>query len=795
MLQREDTQDGRLPVVPEHTNPVAIAAPACPAVFLVCPSLHGQMTTDSRAKVTRPGVIVIPRMATRREDHPFEDRAVLWLVPPATPPAVRITILELEVPLPGGEFIIMGSSYTTRDLARFPSLPLPTAEELMNPPPDAPDSGSQEQEGDDEDEVEDPFTFNPPERELPCWTATFDQGPTNLEGLRLHVQAGGLPGLRSLAARDRRVPRPTPPYDRQHGGLQREIRSDAPAGDREMWLRLLNKDEQDEVVAVDVALFTVAPFIAYGEAEPATRLFVVRKLDCSGETPDTLARPGNFGTLVELFQAAGAAGVPCTCLDGDAAGNRDDVWAQDAVHLGYFTAPGQCQHAVIATPRREQGSREGAPGLEKQLSSYLPDDRTGIFRDLLDRAKDRNVTFDYGGNLLVSPPVMAATAAIDAVPAGPAVGPHPPAPYGKIVIGWSNRGKPSVSVRQFLNAQKIQPLVPIDTSWLHVKHIDELLTFARAPRQCKYTGCGKRGGLSLLAYPDLTVALLHVLKTVTQGVHEPLRRNFRNLNHLLRFRGLEYDILADYTYRVEDAPDCLDRDEHPWLGVVRGTLGRLIDAGIIESAVADTVPLPVLYTAQATDAKALFPNVVNMIVLGDTLIIPKPWGPRVTVAAAEAILSARELGPFRLPEAMIRDAELAQHTTERFWANPDMPRSEVCGAFSGEGFDVVVRSLAQEGATAIPGWPGPLPEGWTAVPKGWELFEIVQDSVDIFEAYMLVRLKALGFNVFFVDDWSTYHRSDGELHCGTKVRRSEHQVASGQEWWHSAEGPVVGDLP
>jgi len=68
---------------------------------------------------------------------------------------------------------------------------------------------------------------------------------------------------------------------------------------------------------------------------------------------------------------------------------------------------------------------------------------------------------NYGGNMEVSPPV-------------------PEAPFGKLVIGNSriyNRDLVDPELKHFLRKQNLQPLIEIDTHWLQVGHIDELMTF------------------------------------------------------------------------------------------------------------------------------------------------------------------------------------------------------------------------------------------------------------------------------------------------------------------------------
>ncbi len=68
-------------------------------------------------------------------------------------------------------------------------------------------------------------------------------------------------------------------------------------------------------------------------------------------------------------------------------------------------------------------------------------------------------------------------------------------------------------------------------------------------------------------------------------------------------------------------------------------------------------------------------------------------------------------------------------------------------------------------------------DGRVVVP---EPFGPMINGVDPFKADAVSRLSALGLDVFFADDWDTYHIEMGEVHCGTNVSRD-----LGVKWWES----------
>ncbi len=53
------------------------------------------------------------------------------------------------------------------------------------------------------------------------------------------------------------------------------------------------------------------------------------------------------------------------------------------------------------------------------------------------------------------------------------------------------------------------------------------------------------------------------------------------------------------------------------------------------------------------------------------------------------------------------------------------------------------------------------------------------NGMDVFEYDVSEKLYDIGIWVNFVDDWNTYHSGEGEIHCGTNVKRTPHNT----NWW------------
>ncbi|CAB1353614.1 unnamed protein product, partial [Coregonus sp. 'balchen'] len=235
-------------------------------------------------------------------------------------------------------------------------------------------------------------------------------------------------------------------------------------------------------------------------------------------------------------------------------------------------------------------------------------------------AYDEEVSsLDSFGNLEVSPPVTVNGKKY---------------PLGRIIIGvafpTATKGRNMTKVVQdFLWAQKVQEPIALFSDWLLVGHVDEFMTFVPAP--------DKKGFRLLLASPDAGYKL---------------------------FRGLQND-----GHGQAKMFDDWNRD------VLKRELGLDDD---------DIIDLPILFhVMEENRAVAYYPDMVNMIVLGKNLGIPKPFGPKV------------------------------------------------------------------DGRCSL-------------------------------EAEMTSLMEGLGLSCTYIDDFASYHKLLGEVHCGSNVRRESFSF----KWWN-----------
>uniref|UniRef100_A0A674EXC7 protein-arginine deiminase n=1 Tax=Salmo trutta TaxID=8032 RepID=A0A674EXC7_SALTR len=319
--------------------------------------------------------------------------------------------------------------------------------------------------------------------------------------------------------------------------------------------------------------------------------------------------------------------------------NRGDRWMQDEIEFGYIDSPHQRFPVVLDSPR------------DGELQDFPYDELLGPdFGYVTRMAYNEEVSsLDSFGNLEVSPPVTINGKNY---------------PLGRIIIGvafpTATKGRNMTKVVQdFLWAQKVQEPIALFSDWLHVGHVDEFMTFVPAP--------DKKGFRLLLASPDAGYKLFRGLQNDRHG-------QAKMFDGRLSVREITVDeILCDDKLRAENnyVQSCIDWNRD----VLKRELGLDDD---------DIIDLPILFhVTEENRAVAYYPDMVNMIVLGKNLGIPKPFGPKV------------------------------------------------------------------DGRCAL-------------------------------EAEMTSLMEGLGLSCTYIDDFASYHKLLGEVHCGSNVRREPFSF----KWWN-----------
>uniref|UniRef100_A0A671S342 protein-arginine deiminase n=1 Tax=Sinocyclocheilus anshuiensis TaxID=1608454 RepID=A0A671S342_9TELE len=289
--------------------------------------------------------------------------------------------------------------------------------------------------------------------------------------------------------------------------------------------------------------------------------------------------------------------------------NRGDRWMQDELEFGYIDSPHHQFPVVLDSPR--DGDLQDFP-----YESILGPDFGYVTRHALNEEVS---SLDSFGNLEVSPPVTVNGKSY---------------PLGRIIIGVAaTRGRNMTQVVQdFLWAQKVQEPIALYSDWLVVGHVDEFMTFVPAPDRKKFR--------LLLASPDAGYKVFKSLQNNGHGKAEM----FPGLPEAISVN----EILSDKKLQAENryVQNCIDWNRD----VLKKELG-LDDEDIID--------LPILFKVleEKTHPRAVayYPDMVNMIVLGDQLGIPKPFGPKVKGRCALEIEVCSLLEPLGLKCTFIDD--------------------------------------------------------------------------------------------------------------------------------------------
>lgn len=395
-------------------------------------------------------------------------------------------------------------------------------------------------------------------------------------------------------------------------------------------------------------------------------------------------------------------GIPIQALA--VAGENPSVFIQDGVEIGYARASAQRV--------KPQGIRSPVPRWLTRITTEV----LGFDVLQVETTTDLITNSDTGrafGNLEVTPPIGA---------------------YGLGRIYCSSDIGPVHMA--FLNAQRVQRPFTLDTSWLRIGHVDEVVCFLPLPGQRAVALVpSPRLAYRLIcetALRDLSAGLLDKRTVVISGNEKKSAQ--QSLVNFLRTPGIpsvaEINLGSDEdeadNFSAERLKEFADALTGPTAAAqyatVRDALAqRRFDAesvqGRLQATVIDViastfpapansaspsveiVEVPVLFYQSMMKREALTANLVNSLVLGTRCLFPKPYGPVVN----QAIHVTSDLG------------------------------------------------------------------GTIAVPR----------EKDVFAVYMEAVLTHFGFTGTAVDTWDQYHLKHGEIHCATNVKRTPGATL----WW------------
>jgi protein-arginine deiminase len=323
--------------------------------------------------------------------------------------------------------------------------------------------------------------------------------------------------------------------------------------------------------ATDSVLFQTAPFLLSPGTAPATELYV-------------RAMTNRNETFVSQLQAlAPTVGITIRVSPASAPYQYNDCWMQDAMEPGYTQAGNQWRNVVLRANR----------GTGWLLSNFAKDEllapnygwiSVSSYRSTFAGGSAPNGWLDWFGNLEVTPAL-------------------PGWPRGRIYYGANGANSLDPAIVAFLNAQSIQgPAVALDTGWLLIKHVDEMICWVPS---------GNPSRPYKMLVPDTTLMATMLDSWVTAGYGAlPLLQPY--------FSSLTVSSMANSTTRRNFNATLQSTRINPMIEAAKTGFGL---------TEADVIRVPAWYN---TDGSSYVPCMVNAALANGHLLVSDPFGPRVS---------------------------------------------------------------------------------------------------------------------------------------------------------------------
>jgi Protein-arginine deiminase (PAD) len=326
----------------------------------------------------------------------------------------------------------------------------------------------------------------------------------------------------------------------------------------------------------------VAPFLIPSSLDPVADVLIVDRKETEAIVDAMKVQAARAGFRLVRHEAKGEA----------------DTWMQDTIEPGLFAYP---------TPDSPRTMNAALTGVRKQFSPGSNELDVQVREMLQSRgfltvqpgvSRQNPVWTDRYGNLEVTPPHVD--------------GRRRRFPYGRILTGRQGGLAMHPGVLKFLEAQGLQwPPIVVDTSWLLIGHVDEVVNFVPAKNEA--------GFRVLLPSPKAARKVLDA--AVERGLGEVAV--FAGTRDATTVGELRRSVAAsEENRRVDERIEAVEELLALELNLARG----------------DFVHLPVLFESGV----AVIPNGVNGLVVNGHVLVPDPHGPKDDGKDlfAEAIVSA-----------------------------------------------------------------------------------------------------------------------------------------------------------
>lgn len=216
-------------------------------------------------------------------------------------------------------------------------------------------------------------------------------------------------------------------------------------GETEVTITL--KSPNGETISDSVRL-KVAPFILLSNLNRGITLY-------AREFPGR-----NEAFIKSLSELVPQAGAELVLVPAGEPYNPRCIWLQDTLEIGYSEMPGQKMNVVLKANRGRSLDNYPKNGLLGPDFGWV---QVGTFREKYGQGRGGNGWLDWYGNLEVTPPLRRY-------------------PLGRIYYGHNPDGPKEASLNPeivgMFEAQGIQaPALKLDTGWLLIKHVDEVISF------------------------------------------------------------------------------------------------------------------------------------------------------------------------------------------------------------------------------------------------------------------------------------------------------------------------------
>ncbi len=352
---------------------------------------------------------------------------------------------------------------------------------------------------------------------------------------------------------------------------------------------------------------------------------------------------------------------------------------------------------------------------------------------------DAIASANSGGNIAVTPPVKKTTHAGTTSYR-----------FGRFYYGHNQEHQVDRSSRDFMAAQNMQEPIVLNTDWLYVGHVDEMMTFVPDPNPVDPF---KKWKL-LVASPAEAYRLLTAAQSAHGAASMLKRPDWDDGNNRFNYTDLEIDgtpVGATINAFLDNGNAPLD---HPETGAPY-TYEQLRNWNIrgVEAVIAQNI------------------NRLKMAFdLADDDIIKVP-----VIFYPEQYINA----PYEFSDML---DPTAPDDDDGFNIYPGVDGGFQCGALTGDMPNMFVGNTR----LMIPKPYGP----WIV-----DLTDNVNHGYDLFERDLTQKIAAIvgGPTCDFIDDWDVYHMNSGEIHCGTNELRTPYdgQAAFGNaryaNWWTAVD--------